>query len=326
MSCSEFLNVAWNDAIRPESLRFYVKTAIGVATIASAKYAEQGAAFLGKYLVKVISPETLVNGAKAFSTAAAGVGIYGAVGFIGTTLIIKELADVIIDNSVLSKWQPKDETLQSLRGAVIYLAGSGIAGGLVAGVLAVTRIYTAPTALAVVGTALSVHLAWKLFLDYTDVVKEITYQVFGGSLIGSALVAGKSLLGRVENLMGLTPSAAGLTFSVGTGLAALTLGIKCLAVKFFDTILARPPTEEYVAESKWSTGDPAYMAYERNNHLLRKARDLAVDVCGAATAAVGSYGIVRGLDLVAGPTAKLVIGATLITQMALKGIFKIADY
>lgn len=267
-----------------------------------------------------------------YSKAAAGAGIYGTVGFTAGTLCVKEATDRLM-NSILGidttqkSETAQDQVIKSLKGAASYLASSGIAGSVVYAGLTYGGVYTTSTAAAIVGTALSVHLVWTLF---SKVIGEGEGNAAEeGALIGIALVAGRSLIDRVEVFLGLTPAAAGLTYSVGAGLAALTLGIKHVAVKFFDTIFARPQSEpeKYVEPNSNYPNQYEKVYNDKYDSVLLKRdlvlREVAIDVAGSVAAAVGSYGIVRALDWVSGPTAKLVIGATLITHVALKGIFKI---
>lgn len=309
------------------------------STVTLTKYAQQGATFIGQYLVSVITPERLLNAAKEYSTAAAGVGIYGAIGFTFVTILCQHVALELFHDKIVSFLNADYNALTNrnvLKHMCSYLACSGGAGIVVSAILVGAKIYSIQTAAAVVGTALSIHfliLAGFVFTLKTVEVAgfEMIIKSFVGAVIGTALVVGRSLLGRVEVFLGLTPGAAGLTYSAGAGVAALTLGIKHMAVKFFDTIFVRP-TEKYIPttqhwvnkEDKDDHTNTVYLKDDLNKGLAY-ARDIAIDVAGSATAAIGTYGIVRALDWVAGPTAKIVIAATLISQMAVKGVLKMMN-
>lgn len=311
------------------TLRFGAATAGSVAALTyGAQYAEQGAAFASKYLVSLVSPETLTQAAQSFTQAASGAGIYGTVGTVGfsaATLLVKEFADSVMNNLLNTDFKgyyysdPSDpltmeETTRSvitrnLKGAISYVAGSGITGGLVYAGLTVGGVYAAPTAATIVGTALSVHLVYTVLSKAIRFAasQAIITKATTGAVIGSALVAGKDLLGRVEVFLGLTPAAAGLTYSVGAGLGALTLGIKHLAVRVFDKF-----TPKFENKGEMTTHET----------VLSYLRDGSIEVAGSAVAGLGAYYAVTALELVGGPTAKLVIGGALISQMALKGILK----
>lgn len=274
-------------------IRFGVVSTSSVYAITlGAHYGKPVTEFLSKHLVNVVFPESNIN--------------WALVSSIGTTLLIKEWADYAFHNIILRGWNPTDETLLDLKGCVSYLAGSGVAAVLGYYGLAAAGMYTASTAAAIVGTALSVHLVWSLFSQVAGVAVPTAAQAGLGAAIGVSLVAGKSLLGLVEVILDLTPAAARLTYSASAAVAALTLAIKNLAVIFFDNLFKRPGGEGYNPQ-KW---------------ILAGLRDVAVDISGSATAGVAAYTIVTAFELVNRPTAKLVIGATLITQMALKGLSK----
>lgn len=326
-------------------------TASAVTLTYGSQYTQQGATFVGNYFVSVISPERLINVAKSYSQAAAGVGIYGALGFTFATLLGKKVADDFFQEKILSFWNPKDETLQSLKGICSYLACSGIVGVVVSAILIGAKVYSASTTAALVGTALSAHLLGTLIAKEVRTIereiKTTASRAVGGALIGTALVVGKALLGRIEVFFGLTPAVAASTYSAGAGLAALTLGLKYWAVKFFDTILATPQAKEYIdceteiynipryinesesflknksVTTNSKTGVPiAFAEINRHNHLFHHGRNVFVEVIGSAFAGFAAYTIARSWDLVAPQTAKLLIGATLITQTLLLGLKK----
>jgi hypothetical protein len=308
------------------------------AIIYGAIYAEPVAKFLGRYLVNVVSSDKLIKAAQEFSRAAGGfgmnrAGIAGALGFSALTLAIKEFADTSIKDNLLS-WKSEDDTIESLKDAIVYVTGSGVTGGVMYFGLKLSGFYAAPTAAAVVGAALTVHLACRLLWNFRGIIDNTAGKAISGGLIGAGVVVGKRLFGHVEVFFKLTPSGVGLTYSVAVPLAGLTLGIKNLTTKFFDNLIITPGkfnvAEKQYNSNKEETGfnygydeDDDDRSLDPKKGVLRFARNVGVELAGSAAAGAIVYCGVTVLNLVSGPTSKLVIGTTLVAQMALKGLFHI---
>ncbi len=172
--------------------------------------------------------------AKTYSTVIGDRGYLVAICLAVTTIAIKDFTSewMGVDRyPSIKKIYDKEGALGLINRPVKYMVGTAVVLGL--GFALPWMGLFAPSVTAVMGTALAVHLIFTVYKRNEKMVNNFAKGAVEGVVVGTVIVFGNNLLGRVTSL-------APLTYSAGAGIGALTLGVKWVVEALCEGIIPMP--------------------------------------------------------------------------------------